>query len=255
MKDIDKAIQLASTAGEEEIKTLVHHPSSKVILKLIHNNNLTEDLALIIASRKNINPEILESLFNDIRWKESYRIMLALCKNPKTPQKISLSLIKSLRIFDLSDLTRNQHVPINVRMRAEANISEKIPSMPLGIKITLARRASSNILVKLIEDGMKEVVAVCLDSPYMTEGDIYKIINMKNISSQAIRQIANHPKWSCRYNIQWALIRNNNTPLSRVVNYLKNIKTVDLQELYAAPEVPSSTKPFIYKELLDREEI
>ncbi len=255
MKDIDKVIQLASTASEEELKTLVHHHSSKVILKLIHNNNLTEDLALIVANRKNINPEILEYLSNDVRWKESYRIMLAVCKNPKTPQKISLSLIKSLRIFDTADLTRNQHVPINVRMRAEANISEKILSMPLGIKITLARRASSNILMKLIEDSMKEVVAVCLDSPYMTEGDIYKIINMKKIPSQVIRQIADHPKWSCRYNIQWVLIRNNNTPLSCVVNYLKNIKTVDLQELYAAPEVPSSTKPFIYRELLEREEI
>ena len=255
MKDIDKFIQLASTASEEELKTLVHHPSSKVILKLIHNNNLTEDLALIVASRKNINPEILESLSNDIRWRENYRIMPAICKNPKTPQKISLSLIKSLRIFDIADLTRNQHVPINVRIRAEANIIEKILPMPLGIKITLARRASGNILIKLIEDGMKEVVAVCLDSPYMTEGDIYKIINMKKISSQVICQIANHPKWSCRYNIQWALIRNNNTPLSCIVNYLKNIKTVDLQELYAAPEVPSGTKPFIHRELLDREEI
>src|SRR4030042_2636566 len=140
MKDIDKAIQFASTASEEELKTLVHHPSSKVISKLIHNNNLTEDLALIVASRKNINPEILETLSNEIRWKESYRITLAICKNPKTPQKISFSLIKSLRIFDLADLTRNQHVPINVRMKAESYISEKVLSMPLGIKITLAKR-------------------------------------------------------------------------------------------------------------------
>lgn len=255
MKDLEKAIQSASAAtGEEELKFLAHHPSSKVISTLIHNNNLTEDVALIITNRKNITPEILESLYNDIRWKKSYRIMLALCKNPKTPQKISLSLIKSLRIFDLSDLTRNQHVPINVRIGAEANISEKILSMPLGIKITLARRASSTILMKLIEDGMKEVVAVCLDSPYMIGGDIYKIINMKKISSQVIRQIANHPKWSCRYQIQWTLIINKHTPLSCAVNFLKNLKTTDLKELYAALEVPSSTKPFIYRELLEREE-
>lgn len=254
MKEIDKAIQLASTAtGEEELKFLAHHPSSKVISALIQNNNLTEDLALIVASRKNVNPEILESISKDIRWMENYCIILALCKNPKTPQKISLSLIKSLRIFDLSDLARNQHVPINVRMKAEANISEKIPAMPLGIKITLAKRASSNVLMMLIKDGMKEVISVCLDSPYMTEGDIYKIINMKKISPQVIRQIANHPKWSCRYHIQWALILNNHAPLSCVVNFLKNIKTIDLKELYAAPEVPVSTKPFIYRELLERE--
>jgi len=36
------------------------------------------------------------------------------------------------------------------------------------------------------------------------------------------------------------------------VEFLENIKTTDLKELYEAPEVPSSTKPFLYRELLDR---
>lgn len=255
MININKALQLASIASEEELKLLAYHPSPKVISKLILNSNLTEDLAFIVASRKNINPEILESIYNDIRWKEHYRIMLALCKNPKNPQKISLSLIKSLRIFDLADLTRNHHVPVNVRIRAEAFINEKILSMPLGIKITVAKRASSNVLMKLIEDAMKEVVAVCLNSPYMTEGTLSKIISMKKIASHVIHQIASHPKWSCRYQIQWALILNNHTPLSHVVNFLKNIKTTDLKDLYAAPELPLTTKPFIHRKLLEREEI
>lgn len=254
MGDLERDIQLASTVGEEELKLLAHHPSSKVIASLIHNKNLTEDIALIVAGRKNISPDILESLSKDIRWQDSYRITLALCKNPKTPQKISLSLIKSLKIFDLADLTRNQLIPVNVKMRAEMNIIERIPAMALGIKITLAKRAGSNVLMKLIEDGMKEVVAACLDSSCITEGDIYKVICMKKIAPQVIRQIANHQKWSCRYQIQWALIRNTHTPLSCVVNFLKNIKTSDLKELYNAPEVPSSTKPFIYRELLEREE-
>jgi hypothetical protein len=255
MKDIDNAIQLASTGSEEELKLLVHHPSPKVISKVILNSNLTGDLALIVAKRKNITPEILEALCNDIRWKEDYRIILALCKNPKTPQKISLSFIKSLRTLDLADLTRNQHVSINVRMKAEAIINEKILSMPLGIKITLAKRASSNVLMRLIEDSMTEVVSTCLDSPYITEGDISKVISKKKLASHIVRQIASHPKWSLRYQIQWALILNNHTPLSLVIHFLKNIKTTDLKEFYSAPELPSSTKHFIYRELLEREEI
>jgi hypothetical protein len=54
--------------------------------------------------------------------------------------------------------------------------------------------------------------------------------------------------------VQWSLIRNNNAPLAHVVNYLEKIKTTDLKELYRDPEVPTSTKPFIYRELLDRGE-
>jgi len=255
MSDTDKDMELASTAGEGELRFLAHHSSPEVLSALLNNKNTTEDIVLVIANRKNVASEILETISNDVRWKGSYRICLALCKNPKTPQRISLSLIKSLRIFDLADLTRNQFIPVSVRMHAESYIIEKIPSIPLGIKVSLAKRVSGNILVKLTEEGTKEVVMVCLDSPYMTEGEIYKIISKKTVAPQVVRMIADHPKWSCRHQIQWALIRNNHAPLSRVVHFLKHIKTNNLKELYDAPEVPSGTKPFIHKELLERGEI
>jgi hypothetical protein len=254
MKDLEHALRRAYNAGEEELKSLIHHPSFRVVERILLNPNLTEDHVLIIAGRKNITFEILESIYTDIRWRDSYRIRLSLCKNPKTPQRIALSLIKSLKIFDLADLTRNKNIPVNVRIKAEAHITERILSLPLGIKMTLARRASSNVLLRLIEDGMKEVVSICLESPYITEGDICKIVSMKKITSQVIRMIASHPKWSARYTVQWALILNNHAPLSCVVNFLKNMKTTDLKELYSLPSLPSSTKPFIHMELSDREE-
>ncbi len=250
--DIERDLQLASYGTEEDLQFLAHHPSSDVLLALLRNKNTTEEIALTIASRKDVRPEVLEFLFNDMRWKGNYNISLAFCKNPKTPQRISISLITSLKIFDVADLTRSQFVPVSVRMKAELEIIEKIPAMPLGTKISLAKRASGSVLVRLMEEGETEVIAACLDSSYMTEGEIYKILNKKTVPPQVIHQIAEHPRWSCRYQIQWALIRNNHAPLSRVVDFLKNIKTNELKELYKAPEVPSSTKPFIYSELLER---
>jgi hypothetical protein len=255
MKVADEDLISAVTATEEELKTLVHHPSSQVISRILLNQNLTEDLALVIANRTNINPEIIEILYHSRKWKECYRIVHALCKNPGTPQKISLSLLKYLRIIDVAELTRNKRVPITLRVKAEAYINEKMLALPLGIKIAIARRASSNVLTKLMEDGMKQVVDVCLQSPYITEADICKIVHMEKIAVHVIRQIAEHPKWRLRYDVQWSLIRNNKAPLAHVVNYLEKIKTPDLKELYRDPEVPASTKPFIYRELLDRGEM
>jgi len=254
MSDMEKDLQLASSGNEEELRYLVYHSSLKVVSRILLNKNLTEDLVLIIANRRNIDAEIIESLYINKRWRESYRIMLALCKNPKTPQNISLALLKSLRVFDLADLTRNQQIPVNVRMKAEAHINEKVLAMPIGIKKALAKRASGNVLMRLIEDGMKDVVSSCLNSPYMTEAIICKVLNMKRIASQVVRLISEHPKWTLRYDVKWSLIRNSHAPLSRVVHFLKNMKTTDLKDLYAAPEVPKSTKPFIYRELSDREE-
>ena len=138
--DLSRDRQLASAAGEEELKPLVYHKSSEVIAILINNKNLTEDLAAVIAGRKNIDSGILEFLSHHIRWKDSYKVRLALCKNPKTPQKITFSLIKFLRVFDLAGLTRNNVLPVNVRVRIEGEIGEKIPAMALGIKIALAKK-------------------------------------------------------------------------------------------------------------------
>jgi len=252
MKPDDKALRKAITASEEELKSLVLHPSSQVISRVILNRNLTEDLALVIANRRNILPEVIETLYHSGKWKEYYRILLALSKNPRTSQKIALALLKSLRIIDIADLTRNRQAPIGVRTKAELLINEKVLTMPLGIKITIARRASRNVLIRLIEDGMREVVDVCLESHFITEGDICNIVRMRKTAGHVIRQIAEHPKWSGRYDVQRALIRNNNTPLVHVVRYLEKMRTTDLKELYQDTEVPPSTKPFIHRELLDR---
>ena len=254
MTDVQKALQMAMDADEEKLRSLVHHRSPHVISKILMNPNLTEDIVRMIANRRNIGSEILESIFYDKRWNSSYRITLALSKNPKTPQKISLSLVGLLRVFDLADLTRNQQISVNVRMKAESHILEKILSMPIGIKKSLARRGSNTIVMRLIEDGMEEVVNICLDSSLLTEGDICKVISMKKVASHVIRQIAAHPKWSLRYHVQWALILNNHTPLANVVEFLKKMKTTDLRELYALSNTPISTRPFIYRELFDRGE-
>ena len=254
MKDLEQALQSAFTANQEELKLLAYHPSSKVLSNMLLNSNITEDIVLIIAGRRNISSEILESLSTDMRWKDAYRIISALCRNPKTPQKVTLSLLKKLRIFDIADLTRNPQIPVNVRMRAEESINEKVLVLPIGIKKTLAKKGSGKVLIKLVEDGMKDVVADCLNSPIMTEAMICSIIHMKKIASNVIRQIAEHPKWSLRYDVQWALVRSHHAPLSRVVHFLEKMRSSDLKGLYDASEVPSSTKPFIYRELMDRNE-
>jgi hypothetical protein len=254
MKDLEQALQSAFIADQEELKLLAYHPSSKVLSNVLLNRNITEDIVLIIAGRRNISSEILEVLSTDLRWKDAYRIISALCRNPKTPQKVSLSLLKKLRIFDLADLTRNPQVLVNVRMKAEETINEKVLVLPIGIKKTLAKKASGKVLLKLVEDGMKDVVADCLNSPVMTEAMICRIIHMKKIASNVIRQIAEHPKWSLRYDVQYALVRSHHAPLSRVVHFLNKMRARDLKELYGASEVPSSTKPFIYRELMDRNE-
>lgn len=227
--------------------------------EFLFSKDLTEEQAILLAENPNTPPECLSILAGLTNFRDSYRLKLALCKNPKTPQRVTLSLLKFLRLFDLADLTRNYHIHINIRQKIEQILKEKIPSLPLGNRITLAKRSSSQVVISLLETakGGKEVsglIKTCLENPFLKEGDILKLINKPATPREVILAIATSPKWSTRYSIRYALTRNFNTPLSIIVEFLKDLNTQDLEELYKDEAVGSSTKPFIYRELIARME-
>lgn len=250
----DDKLKLARTSDSEELWKLVRDPSPDIVLTTIFNKNLNEAMALFIAKRKNSSPEILSMLAADIRFKGSYKLTLAICNNPKTPLKITLSLLKFLRIFDLGDLTKNQNIPISIRQKVEYSIIERITSLPSGIKVALAKRASINIIVQLLERGDGNVILSCLESPLLTEDHLCRLINKPATKQLLIKSIADNPKWSLRYRIKYALVKNYFTPMTFTTKFISALKTSDLRELYSDTSLPSSTRPYIFNELALRDE-
>jgi hypothetical protein len=136
----------------------------------------------------------------------------------------------------------------------EAIVIERIPTLTLGTKKSLARIAGGEILLALIKDGYPEVVRYCLENPHLTEAHLYKVINRKTTTPGTIRTIGDDRNWSCRYHIKFSLIRNEHTPLARSVLFLPDLKLLDLKELYRDPSLPHEIKPFIHRELVERGE-
>ncbi len=245
-------IKRAQEAPPEELWKLLRSDYSDILPYAVLNSSLNEEMAVYIAKKRHIPAEVLGHLANDIRFRDSYKLKLAICRNPKTPQKITLSLIKFLRIFDLGDLTRDQHIAISIRQKIEHVLIEKIPSMPSGNMIALSKRANSTIVLALMGKGDRKVIQECLDSPSLTEGDIFRAITRADIKPMLVRTIAVHPKWSLRYHLKLALVRNYHTPMLQVSNFISELKTSDLKELYNDEHVSLSTKPFLFRELRDR---
>jgi hypothetical protein len=245
-------MELAAAARAEEIAQYVQDPSARVIRALLGNRQLTEEDILIVANRKNIPADILESIARDKRWSESYPIRLALARNPKSPLSVSLPIARFLRLFDLEEITRSHFIPLVFRHKVEALINERVPTMPLGNKKTLAKKAAGNVLLKLLQDRDAEVVKLCLNNPNMVEGHLFKIISREDTSVETIMMIAGHPNWSTRSLVRFSLVRNARTPLSLSVPFLQSMKLMDLRELYADPSLPITIRPFVHRELVKR---
>lgn len=250
----DERIRKARNADMEALRLLVRDTSAAVIEAAVLNRNLTEGLAITAARNRAAGPDTLGFLSQDVRFRDSYRLKAVLCRNPKTPQKVALGLMKFLRIFDLADIAKDQNVPVALRQKAEQVIAEKIPSLPAGVKTTLAKRASGTVLMMLMEHEDGRAIHACLDSPALTEGHLYKVLGRPDTGPLMVRIAAEHPKWSLRYMIRYSLIRNFYTPMNAVVRFIRGMKTSDLKELYHDPKTPVSTRPFIFRELFDREE-
>ncbi|MEJ2684405.1 MAG: hypothetical protein P8Z71_08420 [Candidatus Sulfobium sp.] len=169
----DGRARAAANAETEDLWGLLRDPRPEVISRAMYNRNFSEDMALFVARRRDVHSEVLALLAGDRRFRDSSKLKLAICRNPKTPQKVALSLLKFLRVFDLADVARDQQININLRRKIEYILAERISSMPSGVKKALARKANSNIIALLIESGDGGVIAACLDSPFLTEGLLY----------------------------------------------------------------------------------
>lgn len=244
----------AAAASEEEIASYLHDPSPRVIRALLENRRLTEEDVLIIVKRKNLPSDILEMVFRDKRWAESYPVRLTLARNPRSPLSVSLTIARYLRIFDLEEITRSHFIPLVFRHKVEMIINERIPTMPLGNKKTLAKKAAGSVLLKLLLDANAEVVKLGLNNPHITEGHLFKVISRTDTRAETILMIAKHPNWSSRPLIRFSLARNALTPLSFSARFLSEMKIMELRELHADPSVPVTIKPFIHRELLLRGE-
>ena len=244
----------AAAATEDKITLYVHDPSPQVVTALLGNQHIREEHVLIIAQRKNLPATVLNGIFRNRRWIESYPVRLALARNPKTPLFSAVSLARFLRLFDLADIARNHALPVLFRKKIEAIVIEKIPTLALGVKKSLAKTATGEVLLSLVQNGYPDVVSICLDNPAMVEAHLYKVISRSTTTPGTIRSIAEHRGWSSRYHIKFALVRNEHTPLSRSVQFLPGMKIRDLKELYRDPLLPAAVRPSIHRELLERGE-
>src|SRR5512135_1823396 len=105
MATVEQRMRAALTAGGEELWTLIRDPHPEVLSQSTLNRNLTEEMAVFIAKSKTVSAETLGFLAGDVRFRGSYRLKVVLCKNPRTPLKVVLSMLKFIRLFDLSDIT------------------------------------------------------------------------------------------------------------------------------------------------------
>ncbi len=249
-KSMDRERALVATS--EELAILLHHHAADVLLALLDNPALDETQLCLLLERKDLPGEILEEVARRKSLLKSYRVKRSLAFHPRTPRLVSLRLLRDLYLMDLVQAAILPGVSAELKRNAEEQLLARLPQLPLGQKITLARRGPARVAGALLAEGHAQVISIVLDNPYMTEAQILRALSREKLPISVIPAIVQHRKWSISYNVRLALLRHPSTPLASILSYLPELTVSDLRELAAPGIVPENLRKYLQAEVQRR---
>lgn len=123
--NVSEKIKLA-TKGNKEARGILMRDSNKLVsVAVIRSPRITDGEVLTQAQSKICIDDVLRVIFSNREWLRKYAIKLALVKNPKVPQGVSMRLIASLHEHDVKSLAKDKNVPGSVQMLAKKQIEKK----------------------------------------------------------------------------------------------------------------------------------
>jgi hypothetical protein len=240
--------QHAPAADGEVPAALLHSDDEGVLLALLKTPALAETDVTVLLARKNLPAAVIEEICKRRDWLKTYTLKKMLACHPHTPRLVSLRLLKELYLMDLVQIALLPGVSVELKRNAEDQLATRLPQLPLGQKITLARRGPARVAGSLLTEGHPLVVPVALDNSHLTAAQILKVLAREGVPESVVQAIAQHRKWSCDYNVRLALVRNPATTLAVSLSFLPELTVSDLHELAAPGILPEPLRKYLEAE-------
>jgi hypothetical protein len=237
-------------ALEERIRS----NSPQVLKEVAASAQLDEDSALALLARRDLAANAIEALAKNGAVMKHRKVIAAVVMHPRTPRHVSLPVARHLYTFELMQVALTPAVAADVKMAVEEVIVSRLESISTGERLTLARRASNRVAGALLLDPEARIVDAALASPMMNEAAIVKALMRDEASEHFVAQASRHAKWSLRRDIQIALLRNDKTPLARVLAFAQRLPTQTLRDVLSHSRLSANVKMYLLEELGIREQ-
>lgn len=242
-------LKKALTAGSAALFQQLLDPHPEVLTVCLKNDQLNEDHLLALLKRRDLSEELLNKIYHRCSESKNHKLTVALVYNPATSGTIIRALLPHLHLFELVDLCLHPGVTADQRLAAERTILQRLPTTPLGNKITLARRASTAIVAELIKESSPKLTEVCLDNPRLKESAIYQFLNGPQATAETISIIARHSRWKQRPNLRLAILKNPRTPDIWFSLWLPKLPRQILNQLHAGRRLSLRQKSLVRDEI------
>jgi hypothetical protein len=198
------------------------------ILEVVRSPYCTARIAELVASRR-------ENLGT-----QSVRENLA--GFPGLSNAQALNLVSTLSWTSLIGVAQNPRTPPPVRRQAERKLLLMVPSMTLGEKIALARRAHRALFPALTSVGDERILEALLDNPRLVENDLVVLINTGRPPVDVLAAVARHRRWGKSLAIRRAIVECPRSPLPLALSVLVQLPRHDQRVIAGRGDVPERVR-------------
>jgi hypothetical protein len=119
-------VKLAFGASRSLRNILLKDPSPHVSLTALNRSAISQREIEQLCRGRMVSEDVITEITRHREWIGKYRILLAVCRNPRTPVAISLRLLPRLATRDLRMLGVDRNLPDPVRGRASQLYRQKV---------------------------------------------------------------------------------------------------------------------------------
>jgi hypothetical protein len=204
----------------------------------VDNPALTEDGMELLLRNRAASEGLLARIGRDRRWTRHLKVRRALVRHLRTPYSVARGLVSQLYWRDLADLVEDIRFHPALRRQAEQLLSDRLPALAVGERVTLARKASPGLIPALAGSGETPVFRALLDNARLRSADAERIAGGENVRGEILRLLAEHPTWGRSRDVLLALARNPRTPVAVALKVLARLSRDDLERLSEDDAVP-----------------
>ncbi len=227
-------LQLALHGEHDQLFSLLDRTQPYILNALLRNPSLSEEQILILLKRRDLPEDFIVNLYRRPHQEYGQRVLLAMVRNPACPSHLFRTSLSRLRLFELLDLCLLPGLSADHKLAAERALLQRMPTAPLGNKMTLARRGTANLVSALLKEGTPQVVELCLANPHLHEAAVFQFLRGAAAKADTISMVARHERWKQRPNLQLAILKNIRTPDIWYTLWLPKLPAAILQQLSAS---------------------
>lgn len=224
------------------MKRHISELGSDELLALVRGGTLDDFQVLDVLRSPFCTAQIAEEVASKREHLGTQAIRERLAGFPGLSNAQAMNLLGSLPWAALIAVAQTPKTPALVRRQAERKLILQIPTMSLGEKVAMARRAHRALFPALIAGCDDKILTALLDNPRLVENDLVVLINTGDPPVEFISVVARHQRWGKNYGIRKAIVECPKSPLPLALSVLVQLPKSDQKRIADRDNIPDRVR-------------